>query len=68
MQIDSEHKRLSDRTGKPVIKPKHSSIRDQVMTCGSDIPIDIYKIVASNNKEIDFRIIESTFIHNKNLC
>ena len=59
----SEHKGLSDRTGKPVAKPKHSSIRDHVMTCGSDIPIDNFKIVANNNKEIDLRIIESIFIH-----
>ena len=59
----SEHKGLSDRTGKPVVKPKHSSIRDHVMTCGSDIPIDNFKIVANNNKEIDLRIIESIFIH-----
>ena len=33
------------------------------MNCGSDIPIDNFKIVASINKEIDLRIIESTFIH-----
>ena len=54
----SEHKGLGDRTGKPVAKPKHSSILDYVMTCGSDIPIDNFKIAASNNKEIDLRIIE----------
>ena len=33
------------------------------MTCGLFIPIDNFNIVASNNKEIDLRIIESIFIH-----
>ena len=58
----SEHKGLSDRTGKSMIRPKQSSIRDHVMSCGSDIPIDDFKIVASHSKEIDLRILESIFI------
>ena len=33
------------------------------MTCGSNIPIDNFKFVANNNKEIDLRIIESISIH-----
>ena len=31
----SEHKGVSDRTGKPQVKPNQSSIRDYVMICGS---------------------------------
>ena len=37
------------------------------MTCGSDIPMGNFKIVASYNKEIDMRIIESIFIHKDKL-
>ena len=48
---------------KPVAKPKHSSVRDHVMTCGSGIPIDNFRIVANNNKEIDLCIIELILIH-----
>ena len=33
------------------------------MICCSDIPMNNFKIVPSNNKEIDLRIIESIFIH-----
>ena len=59
----SEHKGLSDQTGKPLVKPKKSSIRDHVVTWGLEIPMDNFKIVARSNKEINLRIIESTFIH-----
>ena len=48
-----EHIGTSDRTGKPLFEPKHSSIRDHVMACGSDIPMENFKIVATTNEEID---------------
>ena len=35
--------------------------RDFVMTCGSDISIDVLKIVVYINKETDLRIIESIY-------
>ena len=58
----SENKVLSDRTGKPLVNPKHSSVRYHVMTCGPDIPMDKCKIVASTIKELDLCVIESIFI------
>ena len=60
----SEHKGLSNQRGKPAVRPKHSNIRDYVMTCGSVITINNFKNVASNNKEIELHIIDSSFIHN----
>ena len=60
---DSEHKGLSDQTGKPIVKPKQSSIRDHVTICGTSIPEDKFKIVATTNKENDLRFIRSNFIH-----
>ena len=50
----SEHKGLSDRTGKPVAKPKHSSIRDHIMICGTGIPMENLEINAVRSKEIVF--------------
>ena len=58
-----EHKGLSDRTGKTVIRPKLSSIRDHAMSCTSDINIEHFKIIGFNNRDIDLRILESIFIY-----
>ena len=33
------------------------------MNCGTDVPMDKFKIVAGNNKEFDLPIMESILIH-----
>ena len=59
----SDHKGMSDRKGKPVVKRKLSSIQEHVITCGTEFHMDYFNIVASNNKKIDLRIKESNLIH-----
>ena len=57
-----EHKGLSPRTGLPLFRPPHSSIRVHVLSCKSDIPIDNLKIIACESDEMSMRTMESKFI------
>ena len=60
-----EHKCLSPRTGRPLLRPPQSSIRDQAMLCSSDISIDNFKIIACESDQLSLRILESIFIFTK---
>ena len=44
------HEGLSDRLVKPLPPLKQSAIRDLVMTCGSDIPIEVIRNIAFSGK------------------
>ena len=57
-----EHKGLSHRTGRPLLRPPQSSIRDHALSCSSDISIDNFKIIASESDQLSLRILESIFI------
>ena len=41
----AEHKGLSNRTGKPLLNPPHSSIRDHALSTGHDISSDNFKVI-----------------------
>lgn len=58
----SEHKGLNPRTGRPLLRPPQSSIRDHALSCSSDISIDNFKIIAYDSNEISLRITESILI------
>ena len=60
-----EHKGLSPRTGRPLLRPPQSSIRDHALSCNSDISFDNFKIIACASDETSLRISESIFIFSK---
>jgi len=58
----AEHKGISPRTGRPLVRPQLSSIRDHALSCNSDINLNDFSIVASVRNEIPLRITESILI------
>ena len=58
----AEHKGISPRTGRPLVRPPHSSIRDHALTCNSDINLSDFQTVANVRYEVPLRITESIFI------
>ena len=58
----AEHRDLSARTGKPVTRPLHSSIRNHALDTGHDINSDNFKVVFNSNAG-DLRLAESIIIH-----
>ena len=58
----AEHRGLSARTGQPVTRPLHSSIRDHALASGHDINTDDFQVVFATNT-VKLRIAESIIIH-----
>ena len=60
-----EHKGLSPRTGRPLLRPPQSSVRDHALSCNSDLSIDNFKIIAWESDQLSLRILESIFTFTK---
>ena len=58
-----EHKGISDRTGRMLTSPTHSSIRQHSHSCDTPFSIDNFKIIDSDITGL--RILESLYIHKK---
>ena len=59
----SEHSGKSHRTGLPVSCPKHSAIRSHTeQVCNAAVS---FSIVGSASNELDLRILESIYIHDR---
>ena len=58
----AEHEGVSFRTGVPLSKPPHSSIRDHAEQCSGHVSKDSFSILSSSNSS-DLRLLESIYIH-----
>ena len=58
----AEHKGLSNRTGKPITNPSHSSIRDHSLETGHELNSQNFKIIFRCNS-LDLKISESILIN-----
>ena len=58
----AEHKGLSNRTGKPITNPSHSSIRDHSISTNHDINSECFKIVFRCDRS-NLKISESILIN-----
>ena len=62
----SEHSGKSYRTGLPVFCPKHSAIRSHSeQVCNAAVSNAAFSIVDSANDDLDLRILESIYIHDR---
>ena len=62
----SEHSGKSHRTGLPVSCPKHSAIRSHTeQVCNAAVSNAAFSIVDSTSNELDLRILESIYIHDR---
>ena len=58
-----EHKGISDRTGKMVTSPKHSSIREHSHSCDTPFTMDNFTVLDS--EQCALRTLESLYIHKR---
>ena len=65
VRIDS-HKGISCRTGDPLKKKEHSSIRNHTIKCKSTIEYNNFKILANTKYKSDLPILESILIKSLN--
>ena len=62
----SEHSGKSHRTGLPVSCPKHSAIRSHTeQVCNAAVSNAAFSIVDSASNDLDLRILESIYIHDR---
>ena len=60
------HSGKSHRTGLPVSCPKHSAIRSHTeQVCNAAVSNAAFSIVDSASNELDLRILESIYIHDR---
>ena len=59
----AEHRGLSARTGKPLISPCHSSIRDHCSLCDHDMKSSNFSVIHKCFEASDTRISESIMIN-----
>ena len=58
-----QHMGMSDRTGKMVITPASSSVRDHSFQCDTPFSISNFEILIKANSVLDLRILESLHIY-----
>ena len=58
-----EHLGISPRTGKPVLSPSSSKIREHCESCGHGISIENFEMVSSGQSDMDLLILESLYIY-----